>query len=451
MVINLSDSEAGPLGRRAIPPQLSSSIYTIIGFAWPVFGCVFITLLCSTDWFALKIIPFFPLAVLLALLIGHLVASFLESERVTSFCYFFKRGMPLIFYRRFAFVEEPMVAGADGEAQADSDLYGKAAITFGQRRVLLSAVDELYLTLLGTLEIRSYAASGRLEPRGGGPAVNRPDILVKVPLSVLGLSAEKQLVELFRAHRPDLVVNKRLTDRLASPVVKGQALIQSFGALVIVLALVDVSYATFTWLEIVKAYYGAQICLRHADEAGSFIAAGEKSEVAARRLFAEAEELRLHPSPVSWAYRALFANANSQAQLLSIKAETLYRLGQKDQAIDCLKQALELSTTGYKTQLQLARYLAEAGRREDAQAALAKVVKRHKEALLPRVYGQAIELKDDAAAAEARYNQDLADLDKDLFGSEPAWPPGGEKPIMEVWRRDDLTFLAERFFKGKQK
>ena len=344
-----------------------------------------------------------------------------------------------------------MVAGADGEAQADSDLYGKAAITFGQRRVLLSAVDELYLTLLGTLEIRSYAASGRLEPRGGGPAVNRPDILVKVPLSVLGLSAEKQLVELFRAHRPDLVVNKRLTDRLASPVVKGQALIQSFGALVIVLALVDVSYATFTWLEIVKAYYGAQICLRHADEAGSFIAAGEKSEVAARRLFAEAEELRLHPSPVSWAYRALFANANSQAQLLSIKAETLYRLGQKDQAIDCLKQALELSTTGYKTQLQLARYLAEAGRREDAQAALAKVVKRHKEALLPRVYGQAIELKDDAAAAEARYNQDLADLDKDLFGSEPAWPPGGEKPIMEVWRRDDLTFLAERFFKGKQK
>ena len=68
MVINLSDSEAGPLGRRAIPPQLSSSIYTIIGFAWPVFGCVFIKLLCSTDWFALKIIPFFPLAVLLATL-----------------------------------------------------------------------------------------------------------------------------------------------------------------------------------------------------------------------------------------------------------------------------------------------------------------------------------------------------------------------------------------------
>lgn len=244
MGINLSDSE-GPLARRAIPPQLSSSIYTIIGFAWSVFGCIFITLLCSTDWFALKIIPFFPLVVLLALLLGHLIALFLESDRVTSFCYFFKRGMPLIFYRRFAFVEEPAAAGADA-TKTDGDFSGKAAITFGQRRVLLSAVDELYLTLLGTLEIRSYAASGRLEPRGGGAAVNRPDILVKVPLSVLGLSAEKQLVELFRSHRPDLVVNKRLDDRLSSPVVKGQALIQSFGALVIVLALVDVSYATFT-------------------------------------------------------------------------------------------------------------------------------------------------------------------------------------------------------------
>lgn len=428
-----------------MPPLLSSSIYTIIGFAWPVFGFIFICLLCTPEWFGLKLIWFFPLAVLLCLALGHCLATLFESDAVTSLCYFFKRGMPLIFYRRFAFVEEAEKETAVDPAAAQ--FKGQPAITFGQRRVLLSAIDELFLTFLGTLEIRSYAASGRLSRKDGAGAVNKPDVLVKVPLSTIGIEREKELIALFRTYRPDLLVNKRLTTRLSSPVVKGQALIQSFGAVIIVLALIDVSYATFTWLEIVKNYYCAQVAVRHPDDAREhkFLTASEEPKAAAERYFAAAEELRTHPSAISWAYRALFANANSQAQLLSIKAETLYRLGHNEEAIDTLQKALELSTTGYKTQLQLARYLADSGRAAEAMEALEKVVKRHKEALLPRVYGEAIEMEKSDAAAGARYNEDLSALDEEVFDSEPAWPPGGEKPLMEVWRRDDLTFLAQRF------
>lgn len=455
-----TDERADCLIERRIPPVFSSAIYTIIGLAWPIFGCVFIYLLCDKTWhtFKFQIVQLFPLVVLFALIAAHFLAVCLESDRVTSLFYFFKRGMPLLFYRRFASVQEasdglsPEDKGAASDCAEDKSgssgaisAYGSPAITFGTRRILLSCVDELYLTFLGTLEIRSYAASGRLR-KAGGETMNRADLIAKVPLSILGPAGERELIGLFRKYRPDLLVNKRLDDRLSSPIVKGQALIQSFGAVILVLALVDVSYATFSWLEIIKNYYCAQLTIRHPDlahEAG-LRREDEAPGALAEKFYEAAEDLRLHPSPFSWAYRALFANANSQAQLLSIKAETLYRMGRRDAAVEALEKALELSTTGYKAQMQLSRYLAEGGRNEEALAALAKVVKKHKEALLPRVYGEAVKMSQSDMAAEAAYKQDLADLDEEVFEDEPAWPPGGEKPLMEVWRRDDLTFIADR-------
>ena len=70
--------------------------------------------------------------------------------------------------------------------------------------------------------------------------------------------------------------------------------------------------------------------------------------------------------PYSWAYRALFANGNSQAQLLAIKAETLYRMGRKVEAVATLEEALTAKTSGFKAKLQLVRYLAEDGENKKA-------------------------------------------------------------------------------------
>ncbi len=461
----LAHQSATHLARRRINPSLSHFIYTLIGFAWPAFGIIFLTLLCSTDWFAVNLIWFTPVAIIAALTIGHIVAVALESDITTRLFYFFKHGSPLIFYRRFASVIEPLPA----EVAASSVLeIGHPAITFAHRRVLFEAVDELYLTFLGTLELRSYAASGHVFDRahdsenGGDEAVkpgdallNRPDVLVRVPLSILGLAEQKEFVALFRKYNAHVVFNKRLTDRLNSPVVKGQNLIQAIGAAVLVFALCDVTYATFTWLELLKNYYGAQICLRHPEEASAFVDANGKSknphfyDERATALYEKAEAIRKHPSPYSWAYRALFASANSQAQLLAIRAETLYRLGRPAEAIEVLR-SVDDKSRGLKAKLQLARYLVAQGKEVEAETLLDEMIEKHKDVLLPRVYKEAllVATSDQKKVADT-YEKYLSGFDEEVFGSEPAWPPGGEKAIMEMWKRDDLTFICDRLLLRK--
>jgi tetratricopeptide (TPR) repeat protein len=434
-----------PLSEVAIAPTLSHRIYTLIGFAWPAFGILFLILLCSSNWLALSfpINWLFPLVCLLALIIGHLTAMVLESRWVTNTLYFFRRGMPLLFYRRFAVVQM-QATGAGTEALER----GHPAIVFGAKRILLSAVDELHLTFLGVLEVRSYAASGKVLTAASGADLvpsNKADLLARVPIGALAIIEQKRLVEIFRKGRPGLAVNQRLDDRLKSPIVKGQAAIQAMGAVVLLYALFDVSYATFTWLEMLKDYYGSQLCMRHPDKAQVFLdaTAAKHEKAVAQDLYDKAEQIRTHPSALSWAYRALFSNGNSAAQLLTIKAETLYWLGKKDESLDVLREALLLKPSGYKVQLLLARMLVEAGKRDQARAVLEQVLAKHKDVLMPRIYNYA--LADDGRSAGALYKRYLTELDGEVFGEEPSWPPGRENPVMEMWRRDDLEFLVPFF------
>jgi hypothetical protein len=46
---------------------------------------------------------------------------------------------------------------------------------------------------------------------------------------------------------------------------------------------------------------------------------------------------------------------------LAIKAETLYRMGRKAEAVATLEEALTAKASGFKAKLQLVRYLAEDG------------------------------------------------------------------------------------------
>ncbi len=444
---------------RAVVPSLSHKIYTLIGFAWPVFGIIFLTLLCSTDWFGVNLVQLVPVAVVSALALGHAIALALESSWATRGAYFFKQGMPLIFYRHMATIVAPGAftenIAVPEEPGGHYSGYGQPAIVFGLKRVLFEAVDELYLTFLGTLEVRSYVSAGHVfagesdntsnnQSQSDEP-LNRPDVLVRLPLSILNQSKQNELVSLFTSFNPDIKINQRLAERLNSPIVRGQNLIQSFGAALLLFALCDVTYATFTWLEMLKNYYGSQLCMRHPDEAAIFIP-GKTAPLRAGQLYEQAEQIRLHPAPLSWAYRALFANGNSQAQLLAIKAETLYRMGRIKEAISTLEEAVEVKASGFKAKLQLVRYLAEDGRVPEARKILAAIVEKHKDVLLPRVYDDAL-LSDQPEAMAAAYGKDLVALDEEVFGTEPAWPPGGEKPIMEMWKRDDLTFIGDRLLK----
>ncbi len=437
-----TDAEFAPLKVVTIAPALSHRIYPLIGFAWPAFGVLFLILLCSNDWFTLSfsIAWLFPVVCLFALLLGHCLALTLESRWLTNALYYFRRGMPLLFYRRFARVQTRSQEG-DGQALER----GQPAIIFGAKRVLLSAVDELYLTWLGMLEIRSYATSGKVLKPGAatGDPVNKADLLARVPIGVLTLVDQKRLVEIFREGRPGLVINKRLEERLSSPIVKGQAVIQSLGACVLLYALFDVSYATLTWLEMLRDYYGCQLTISQPDKAGTFLKGPgrDKPVAVAGSLYDQAEQIRKNPSPLSWAYRALFTNGNSASELLAIRAKTLYCLGRRDEAIKVLQEALLLKPHGYKVQLQVARMLALSGKRDEARAVLDQVLEKHKDVLMPRIYNYAMVVNDEKAG-EALYKKYLDQLDEAIFGPEPSWPPGDGKPLMEMWRRDDIEFLV---------
>lgn len=414
-------------------PSVAHRVYVVIGLAWPVFGIFFISLLCGTSWFSLNLVQLFPLFSFVSLAIGYVLAMLLESKATTRLFAFFKHGMPLLYFRHFAFVEE------------------EQAIKFGLRRLLLSAVDELYLTWLGTLEIRSYALSGKFESKGGGAFEDgRAEIVAKVPLSVLDLTGQKELIELLSSKNPQVLKNKRLDERLKSPIVKGQMLIQLFGACVITFALFDVGYATCDWLTILRDYYGAQLLLARPDseEAKAFRAAAPLPTVSggdraiAEKLYERAEAVRSNPSPISWAYPALFRNANSASQIALIRSETLFLLGKREEAVKIMREAITKSPSGFKNQIVLARFLYEMGESKEASKLLSLVIEKHKDVLLPRIYNLAlIDAKDGAARAKL-FSDYLSELDEEVFGTEPAWPPGGEKPIMEMWRRDDLTFLA---------
>lgn len=393
-------------------------------------------MLCWTGWFSLEPLLLFPLMAILALGLGFVWAKILESNFVTGAVRWFKNGQPLIFFDRYITLEFA------------SDGVTVQAFSLGQRRILMGSVDELYLTFLGTLEVRSMAVCGENKRLFGGN--NRADVIARMPLSVLDLEKQKYLVKLFEESRPTLVTNKRLKDRLVSPVVKGQMMLQLMGALVITFALFDVSYATSAWITMLKMHYGAQLLLADPDAASEdqafFLKAAPaaKSKIEqAQALYDSAENIRQHPFALSWAYKALFNNANSQAQLKAMRAQTLYKLGKLKESIALMQEACDGSPSGFKNQLILARYLYQDEQVEKAQEVLSKVLEKHKDVLMPRIYKLSMLTTRDTR--EKEYKEALAELDEQVFGPEPCWPPGGEKPIMEMWRRDDLEFLSRRF------
>lgn len=425
---------------QVLKPSLSHRVYTTVGIAWPVFGFLFLTLLCGTCWFSLEPLYIFPFFAFFCLVVGHALAVLLESKVVTRAVRFFKHGQPLIYFNRFLSLELEKVGSASDDVRLK-------AIVLGQRRVLISSVSELYLTFLGTLEVRSLAVCGDNTSLMGGRPV--PDVVARLPLSTVDLEKQKQLIRLFELSCPGLIVNKRLKDRLDSPVVKGQMFLQLMGAAVITFALFDVAYATSAWLTMLRAHYGAQLLLRNVDIAErEFFRKGKAesdSKKLALALYESAEAVREHPFPLSWAYKALFSNHNSQAQLAAMRAETLFRLGRLKESLKLMEEAIAGSPSGYKNQLIYARYLYEDGQADKARAVLNEVLEKHKDVLMPRIYDLALVTGDNAVAEQHKiYDESMKVLDEQVFGPEPAWPPGGERPIMEMWRRDDLEFLSRR-------
>ena len=423
-------------------PSIVHRIYVLIGLAWPVFGIIFIYFLCDPSWLGgdFRLSPFFPLATIAALSMAYVLARVLSGNLAARVFAFIKHGQPFLYFDRALDMSKP------------------ALMRSGLLQLDMSSISELRLTLLGVLEIRSSDITG------GGDGY----VLARLPLSILSLADQKRLVDAFKEHRPDLIVSDRLTKRLASPVVKGQTIVQACGALILVVALIDVSYASFVWLDILKEHYAVQTLsrtdvvyggtvkeklerarYRHELRTGWTGGADDRESLnkEAQKRYQHAEQMRTNPFPLSWAFRALFAGGNSASQLDIVRAESLRDLGRPDEARDILQAVVAKKQPGIKAHLSLVRLLIGMGEIKAAQSELLTIEDAHKDLLLPRVLRLTLEkrLGADARERASLLARSLEELDQEVFGDEPAWPPGGERPITEMWHRQDLEILGKDY------
>ena len=429
-------------------PSIVHRIYVLIGLAWPVFGIIFIYFLCDASWLSgdFRLSPYFPLATIAALGTGYLLARFLSSKLLARLFAFIKHGQPFLYFDR----------AVDIAASMDPDK--PALMKSGLLQLDMTRISRLHLTLLGVMEMRSDDITG------GGTSY----VLARMPLSVLSLADQKDLVEAFKKYRPDLIVSDRLAKRLMSSVVKGQGMVQALGALVLVAALIDVSYASFVWLDILKEHYAAQTLARTDAIYGGTVQ--EKLERArsrrnlrtswtggaddrdslkkeASKRYRHAEQMRATPFPLSCAFKALFTCSNSASQLDIIRAETLRDLGRPEEACEILQGVVAKKQPGVKAHLALVRLLIDMGQIKAAQSELLTIEDAHKDLLLPKVLRLDLErrLGADAKERASLLARSMQELDEQVFGDEPAWPPGGERPITEMWHRQDLEILGRDY------
>ncbi len=84
----------------------------------------------------------------------------------------------------------------------------------------------------------------------------------------------------------------------------------------------------------------------------------------------------------------------------------------------------------------------------EAKIEIEEAMKIKKDSFLPRGYMVALNFEHTGAGeAQKLYETYLKELDDELFGEEPAWPPGGERFLHDIWYREDLTFVFSRLLK----
>ncbi len=309
-----------------------------------------------------------------------------------------------------------------------SNLY---AIKFGLRRLLVSYIDRVELTLWGNLIIQTKALSG------GGDEKHSLSEVMKLPFGAISGSDQRDFINMLRKVRPDVVLNRRLEKRMQPPVVKGEVLIQTLGPVFLCLVLLDLNFSILYYLEILKDFHQAQIAARYP----------EHNSTPAKKYFDKGEQLRLHPSPISYVERHLLDSGAAAVSIMLSRAEALWYMGQKKEAISSLEKAIEFYPTSLYLRTELCRWKFLAGDKNGARTALYETVSSHSGSLIPKLYMLTF-LKQQGENARAHRLCDAycEQLDLDLFENEPWWPPGSNRRIHDMWSREDVLFILRRGF-----
>ncbi len=395
--------------------------YTVVGIGFIVFELGFLILYSNEFWFGQNVgwlgIP----AALVALCLAHFFLIWVESE---SGCNFFspiwKRRPPCV-YRQWVRLDE-------------SDL--EPGISFGERHVVWRAVDEVELTIWGNLRVLSRALSGAPSIKAKKSKfpffqpVDAEEIL-KFPFGFGSVDDQKLVIDTMRHYNPALKLNERLTKRLAQKDVKGTIYVQQLGAVFLFLVLMDVGFSMFSYLEMLKNYYLCEL---------TGTAESREERKLSPFFFTQAEEIREHPVPFSWVSTKIMSEGKVASGLYQTRAEALWAMGKKEEAIESMRKSLKLSPS-FRLNLKVARMMALNGQREKAEEQLKEAMEDHDSALLPRLYMLALS---SSAERPNLYKTYLHDLDDDLFGTDLMWPPGSHVFLQDVFYRDDLTFIFDK-------
>jgi tetratricopeptide (TPR) repeat protein len=433
-------SEANQFER--LKPMPGHIGFTLVTSGFVLFEMLFVCMYSDKFWFGIDIRMLGIPAVIAALVLTHVLLRLQESPAGCNFFSLLWQQKPPIVYSQWVNINDPLFA---------------PGIRFGNRHLVWSAIDEMQLSIWGNLIIKSRSLSGPVQTSAASPSwvvrrITQPDVVLKLPFGLASPEDQRKLVGLIRSHKPDVVLNQRLrkalgleqsTEAKPSPAADSEKLRQAtvyaslFGAVFLFVVLLDVGYSTFNYLQTLKFYYLCQVDAR----------AGDLSK--AQIDYNEAEEIRLHPLPISWVTNKLMTQEPVGPALFQAKADALWAMGKKDQAIEAATRASELAPKGFRHNLRLARMLTDVGKTKQAEEQIELAIENHKGNFLSALYMVALKQEHPpsvSSAAKAEYAKYRAIIDDEVFATAdgPQWPPGGERFLHDIWYRDDVEYVFNR-------
>lgn len=391
-------------------------LFVLVSASYPVLQVVFMSMFLGTWWFqydlSLLVIP----TVLLCLPVAHILLLMQEAPGGCRFFFFLRKGMPLFIYRKWLMVSD-------------------SAVAIGRRQIAIDLVDEVWLTAFGNLHLRSRTI------RGKGDLLKfrfdeQSDLLLRVPMGVITLQDQRDFIALLKERKPQILTNSRLEKRLETPILPGADRLPLLGSIFIFFVLFDAGQALFGHLEILKNYYHSEVKAQEGDTR------------LAEEYFQKGESVRAQKLKWSWVYGQFMAKGRLEADLLNARADVLTRLKRYREALDSLNQAQKEVPGSLKTSLRTARLLYQTGDFKGARAELTSAIEEHKSSFLARLYMIALYRsagKD--ATAESFFRIYRQELNDEVYGEEPAWPPGGQRFVHDLWFSEDLDFVFGKLFK----
>ena len=398
-------------------------MFLLVSTSFLLFELTFLWFYSDRSWFGIDIIPWSVPAALVPAALAHALLQWLESPSGCAQTAFFGKGLPLAVYRRWV------------EVNAEGFQPG---LRFGNRLAIWSAIDSAELTFFGNLLLKSRVSSGWAVLKGAKGKekdLNPPQLIFKIPFGVASRADQMKLISILRQENSTCHLNDRLLKQVEKDEPKGSQLILNIVSVFFILFFVDVAYSTFAYLEMLKEYTLAEESAKDKDSPG------------ADRHFRLAEDLRLHPLPISWVTKKMFQTASTKAGVMQIRADAQWEMNQRQAAIDSMQDALEEHTKNFRAELKLARMLVDCDKLPEAYTVLDKALGKSKKAFVPRMYELALLHSKKVPGKESAgvfYDRSMKDLDEELFKDNNGWPPGVSPYLPDVWHRDDVEFVVRK-------